>query len=165
MLLVNSILRFLKHALLPSLCYLFSKFMIYVPKMPRWVEPMPSLICVNSKVMRIIPYWLSSDKISILQLHQEQEIQWKVMHCRSGSRPWTLCSCPRTRCGTYHESFLQGYLIIWIILPVSKLDPLQLWSRPYFLLDPIYWVSYNYLSSANHSPVQPLLRFTFWHYT
>ena len=23
--------------------------MVYVPKMPRWVEPMPSLICVNPK--------------------------------------------------------------------------------------------------------------------
>ena len=22
--------------------------MVYVPKMPRWVEPMPSLICVNT---------------------------------------------------------------------------------------------------------------------
>ena len=24
--------------------------MVYVSKMPRWVEPMPSLICVNSEV-------------------------------------------------------------------------------------------------------------------
>ena len=36
----------------------------------------------------------SSDKISILQLHQEREVKWKVMHCRSGSRPWTLVFMP-----------------------------------------------------------------------
>ena len=48
--LVNCILCFVNHALLSSLCYLLLKFVVYVPKMPRWVEPMPSLICVNPKV-------------------------------------------------------------------------------------------------------------------
>ena len=47
--LVNCILCFLKHTLLSSLRYLFSKCVVYTPKMPRWVEPMPSLICVNPK--------------------------------------------------------------------------------------------------------------------
>ena len=28
--------------------------------------------------------------------------KWKVMHWRSGSRPWTLRSCPWTRCRSYH---------------------------------------------------------------
>ena len=30
--------------------------------------------------------------------------EWKVIHWRSGSRPWTLRSCPWTRCITYHGS-------------------------------------------------------------
>ena len=30
--------------------------------------------------------------------------EWKIMHWRSGSRPWTLC--PWTRCRSYHRSFL-----------------------------------------------------------
>ena len=47
--LVNCILCFLKHTLLSSLRYLFLKCVVYTPKMPRWVEPMPSLICVNPK--------------------------------------------------------------------------------------------------------------------
>jgi len=46
----------------------------------------------------------SPDKISTLQFHQKREVKWKVMHWRSGSRPWTLCSCPWTRCRTYHEA-------------------------------------------------------------
>ena len=29
--------------------YLFSKCVVYTPKMPRWVGPMPSLICVDPK--------------------------------------------------------------------------------------------------------------------
>ena len=31
------------HTLLPGLSYLLVKFVIYVPKMPRWVESMSSL--------------------------------------------------------------------------------------------------------------------------
>ena len=48
--LVNCILCFLNHALLSILSQLLLKFVVYVPKMPRRVESMPSLICVNSKV-------------------------------------------------------------------------------------------------------------------
>ena len=47
--LVNCILCFVNHALLLRLCYLLLKFVVYVPKMPRWVEPTPSLIYVNPK--------------------------------------------------------------------------------------------------------------------
>ena len=47
--LVNGIICFLNHALLSSLCHLQLKFMAYVPKMLQWVEPMPSLTCVNLK--------------------------------------------------------------------------------------------------------------------
>ena len=37
----------MNHALLSSLCYLLLKFVVYVPKGPRWVGHMPSLVCVN----------------------------------------------------------------------------------------------------------------------
>ena len=47
--LVNCIPCLLKHALLSTLCYLFLKFVVYVPKMPRWVEPMPYLTYVSPK--------------------------------------------------------------------------------------------------------------------
>ena len=47
--LVNCILCFVDRALLLSLCYLLLKFVVYLSSMPRWVEPMPSLICVNPK--------------------------------------------------------------------------------------------------------------------
>ena len=45
--LVNPILWLTNHALLSSLCYLLLKFVVYVPKRPRWVRHMPFLICVN----------------------------------------------------------------------------------------------------------------------
>jgi hypothetical protein len=38
------------HALLSGLCYLLLKLVVYVSKKPLWVEHMPSLNCVNSKV-------------------------------------------------------------------------------------------------------------------
>ena len=47
--LVNCILCFVKHALLSSLCNLPLKFVVYVPKMPLWVEPTPFLIRGNPK--------------------------------------------------------------------------------------------------------------------
>ena len=47
--LVNWILCFLNHALLSSWWFLLLKFILYVPKMPRWFEPMLSLIRVNPK--------------------------------------------------------------------------------------------------------------------
>ena len=35
---------------LSGLCYLLLEFVVYVPKMPLWVEPMPSLIHVNPSI-------------------------------------------------------------------------------------------------------------------
>ena len=47
--LVNCILCFVNHVLLSSLYYLLLKFVVYISKIPQWVEPTPSLICVNPK--------------------------------------------------------------------------------------------------------------------
>ena len=47
--LVNCILCFLNHALLLSWWYLILKLVVYVSTIPSRVEPMPSLICVNSE--------------------------------------------------------------------------------------------------------------------
>ena len=48
--LLSCILCLANHALLSSLCYLLLKLVVYVSKKPLWVEPMPSLICVNPEV-------------------------------------------------------------------------------------------------------------------
>ena len=50
--LVNCIHCFVDRALHLSLCYLLLKFVVYLSTMPRWVEPMPSLICVNPRVFQ-----------------------------------------------------------------------------------------------------------------
>ena len=42
-------LLFVNHALLPSLSYSLLKLVVCVHKIPRWVKPMPSLLCVNLK--------------------------------------------------------------------------------------------------------------------
>ena len=48
--LLSCILCLANHALLSGLCYLLWKLVVYVSKKPLWVEHMPSLNCVNSKV-------------------------------------------------------------------------------------------------------------------
>jgi hypothetical protein len=50
-------LLIVNHALLLSWCYMLWKLVVYVPKIPLRVEPMPSLIRMNSKDMRVILFW------------------------------------------------------------------------------------------------------------
>ena len=50
--------------------------------------------------------------------------EWEVIHWRSGSRPWSLSSCPWTWCGTYHGSFLPIFTHSSNSFGVIKLDPL-----------------------------------------
>ena len=76
--LVNCILSFFNHALLSSCWYLLLKLVVYVSKMPRWVEPMPSLICVNSKVFMSHTLLVLLDKISTLQLLQKWEVNGRL---------------------------------------------------------------------------------------
>ena len=77
--LVNCILCFLNHALPLSLSYLLLKILVYDSKMPRWVEPMPSLICVNSKVFHeSYSSGASPDKISTLQLNRTREVDERL---------------------------------------------------------------------------------------
>ena len=93
--LVNCILSFLKHVVLLNWCYLFLKFVVYDPKMPRWVEPMPSPKPYEPESFReSYSSGILLDKISTLQLHQKREVKWKVMHGRSGSRPWAFAFMP-----------------------------------------------------------------------
>ena len=49
---------------------------------------------------------ISLDKTFITNAFIKAKSEWKVIHWRSGSRPWTLCSCPWKRCRSYHGSFL-----------------------------------------------------------
>ena len=77
--LVNCILCFLNHALLSSLSQLLLKFVVYVPKMPRRVESMPSLICVNQKSFHESYYsGVLPDIISTLQLHRKREVNERL---------------------------------------------------------------------------------------
>ena len=67
------------------------KFVVYVPKMPLRVEPMPSLnLCEpkrfhGSYLSGIAPGKTFNNKCHFWKARGE----WKVIHWRSGSRPWT----------------------------------------------------------------------------
>ena len=86
-------------------------------KMPRWVNPMLPLICMDPNFMRVILYWPSVRWACNPTTSPKARSEWKVMHWWSGSRPWTSCSCPWIRCRSYHGSFLQDiHLIVWSFL-------------------------------------------------
>ena len=73
--LVNYILCFVNHALLLSLCYLLLKFVVYVSKMPRWVEPILSpKPCEPESFHESYSSGASPDKISTLQLLRRREV-------------------------------------------------------------------------------------------
>ena len=129
---VNCIIYFLNLALLSSLCYLLLKLVVYVSKKPLWVEHMPSLNRVNPKVFT---------SHTLLVLHQikfqhcnfiEREKWMKGYALEKWESTLNLCSCPWTRCGTYHGSFLQNIWSLGNSFGVIKLDPLRLWFRPYY---------------------------------
>ena len=115
--LVNCIICFVNNALLSSLCYLLLKFAAYVPKMPLWVEAF-SNPCEPESFHESYSSGASPDKISAPQLLRKREVNERLCIAEVGVDLEHLFSCPRTRCGTYHESFLQEYLNIRIILPV-----------------------------------------------
>jgi hypothetical protein len=77
---VNCILCLANHALLSSLFYVLLKFVVYVPKMPLWVEPMPSLNRVNPKV------FMSHTLLVFCQIKfqhynlSKARSEWNVMH-------------------------------------------------------------------------------------
>ena len=94
-------------------------FVVYVPKIPLWVESMPSLNpCELESYEGFTLLAFRQIKFQYYSFIKSQKQNERLCIVEVGVDPEPLCSCPRTRCGTYHESFLQGYLIIWIILPV-----------------------------------------------
>ena len=88
-----------------ELVYLLLKLVVYVTKMPDGLNLCLPLICENPKVFTIhtlsVFYQIKFQHYSFIKTRSE----WKVMHWISGSRPWTLCSCPWKRCWAYHDSF------------------------------------------------------------
>ena len=53
--------------------------MVYVSKMPRWVEPIPSLKpCEPESFHDSYSFGASPDKISALQLHQTREVNERL---------------------------------------------------------------------------------------
>ena len=99
---------------------------------------------------------VSLDKISTLQLHQKREVKWKIMHGRSGSRPWAFAFMPMDPMWNLSWKLLAILLISWIILPVS----LNLIPRNYgFGHIDIPWFLFSnklkYLSFAYQYTCQP----------
>ena len=77
--LVNCILCFLNLALLSSWWYLLLKLVVYVSKMPRWVEPIPSLkSCEPESFHESYSSGASPDKISTLQLLRRREVNERL---------------------------------------------------------------------------------------
>ena len=67
--LVNCIPALVNHTLLPGLSYLLVKFVVYVPKMPLWVESMSSLnLCEPGNFYDAYSTGVMPYKISTLQL-------------------------------------------------------------------------------------------------
>ena len=100
--LLSCILCLANHALLSGLCYLLLKLVVYVSKKPLWVEHMPSLNRVNPKVFT---------SLTLLVLHQikfqhcifiEREKWMKGYALEKWESTLNLCSCPWTRCRSYH---------------------------------------------------------------
>ena len=57
---------------------LLLRFVVYVPKMPLWVEPMPSILCVNSKVFTSHTRLVFCQDNSTPQLLRKREVNERI---------------------------------------------------------------------------------------
>ena len=86
--------------------------------------------------------------------------EWKVIHWRSGSRPWTLRSCPWTWCKSYHGSFSQNSYPL--VISSSCIRGSIIYDRGLRPCSPLNTISRASLSTCllqSNTPVQPLLWF------
>ena len=118
--LVNCILCFVNHALLSSLCNLLLKFVVYVSMMPRWVEPMPSLIYVNLKDFTGNTYLvLHQVKLSTTNvIFEKREVNGRL-YIEEVGVDLELVFMPMDPMWNLSWKLLAKYLIIWVILSVS----------------------------------------------
>ena len=118
--LLNCILCFVNHALLLSLCYLLLKFVVYLSTMPRWVEPMPSLIYVNPKDFTGNTYLvLHQVKLSTTNVIFEQREVNGRLYIEEVGVDLELVFMPMDLMWNLSWKLLAKYLIIWVILSVS----------------------------------------------
>ena len=98
--LINLILCFGQPCSAHELVMFTMKFVVYVPKMPRWVEPTPSLICVNPKDLAGHTYLvLHQVKLSTTNVIFEiREVNVRLCIEEAGVDLEPLCSCPWKRC-------------------------------------------------------------------
>ena len=142
--LVKCIPCFVNHALLSRLCFLILKvFGICSYDAPLgWTYAFPNL-CDPEGFHGSYPSGISPGKTFNTNTIFETISEWKVMHWRSGSRPWTFVFMPMDP--MYNLSWK---LLVKIITPCYKfiwyrwIDPSQPWFRPWsFFFGPISWTS------------------------
>ena len=94
--------------------------MVYVPKMPRWVEPTPSLICVNPKDFAGHTYLvLHQVKLSTTNVILKiREVNGRL-YIEEVGVDLELVFMPMDPMWNLSWKLLAKYLIIWVILLVS----------------------------------------------
>ena len=166
--LVNCILCFVNHALLLSLCYLLLKFVVYISMMPRWVEPMPSLISVNPKDFAGHTYLvLHQVKLSTANvIIKIREANGRLCIEEVGVDLEPLCSCPWTRCRSIMEaSYNNSYFPSIISSGIGELILCNCGPDHMFFFDPISRASLSTCLLQIISRVHPLLCSTVEYYT
>ena len=85
------------------LWFYFSDKLNYLPSVDQYTFPNP---CEPERFHGSYLSGIASGKnFQQLMSFPNTRGEWKVMRWTSGSRTWTLCSCPWTRCIPYHGSF------------------------------------------------------------
>ena len=104
---VNCIICFDSDTLLLNSYLLLGWWLYRFVKMPRWVELMPSIIRVNPRVLTSLTL-LVLPQINPLHYNffEKRVVNERLCIEEVGVDLEPLRSCPWTRCGTYHWSFL-----------------------------------------------------------
>ena len=162
--LVNCILCFLNHALFSSWWYLLVKLVVYVSTIPWRVEPMPSLICVNSEVFTSHTHLVFHQvKLSTLMPLSKRGVNGRL-YIEEVGVDLELCVHAHG-----HDVDLIIKASLKLIIPRYKFlylgsGLLQSWFWPCSPLNTISRASLSTCLLQSNTPVQPLLWFVVEYY-
>ena len=146
--------------------YLLLKLVVYVSKMPRWVEHTPSVICVNRKLWGI--YLLVFRWINFQFYNFFKHERW-MESCALEKWESTLNLCVHAHGNDVDlimgASCNNNNPLVVISTCIYVWSFATVFSTILFFFDPISWTSWSTCLLQFIAPVQPLLWSTFEYYS
>ena len=102
--LISCTIWFVSHALQACVNYSWSVWYMFL-RCPYGLNLYLTKSIWPGEFSRVLLFWCYAGYSFKAATWSKARNKWQVMHWWSGSRPWTLCSCPWKRRWSYHRNF------------------------------------------------------------